>query len=265
LLKGLFVLFFLLALISAGLYYWHFSPRHIDPSRLGEMGAVVSDAKTLGGVKTALRLNRNLQPYDIGVSVENGVVTLRGSVPREPLVRAAEAVAGDVRGVRQVVNHLRVGGEARPDSSSRTWGESLDDETVEMQVKLALSLSRSLEGADIDVRSFRRNVVLSGELATEAQRALAVGVAKAAAGVAGVTDELRVRQAGGGAGGRRAAQRRLDENANLREYGLAVRETRGRLVVEGRVATGAERELAGLLAREAAGRDVENAITVGKP
>jgi hyperosmotically inducible protein len=264
-LKRLFAFVVLLGLIAGGLYYWQFFPRSVDPSHLGEVGGVLGDARILGTVKTALSLNRRLRPCEIGVSVESGVATLRGSVPAESLVQEAEAIAGDVRGVRQVVNHLRVGAGAPSEPAGRSLGESLDDEAVEMQVRLALSLRRNLEGADVAVRSFRRQVVLTGEVATESQRGLAVAVARDTAGVASVKDDLRLRQSGGASGGRKGAQQRLDENPNLRAYGLVVREARGRLVVEGRVATGAERELAGLLAREAAGQAVENAVTVEKP
>jgi hypothetical protein len=41
-----------------------------------------------------------------------------------------------------------------------------------------------------------------------------------------------------------------------------VREERGRLLLAGRVRTAAEKDLAGLMARDAAGTPVENTVTI---
>jgi hypothetical protein len=45
---------------------------------------------------------------DIDVVVDEGVVYLRGYVPDRPTKRSAEAVAESVRGVREVINELRI-------------------------------------------------------------------------------------------------------------------------------------------------------------
>ena len=49
-----------------------------------------------------------IDPSDIDVVVDDGIVYLRGSVPDRPTKRSAEAVAESVRGVREVINELRV-------------------------------------------------------------------------------------------------------------------------------------------------------------
>jgi hyperosmotically inducible periplasmic protein len=62
-----------------------------------------------------------------------------------------------------------------------------------------------------------------------------------------------------------AAERALRSNPSLGGYGLTVRvQPDGNLVVGGRVRTAAERDLALLLAREAAGRPVQNALQLGQ-
>jgi osmotically-inducible protein OsmY len=62
---------------------------------------------------------------------------------------------------------------------------------------------------------------------------------------------------------RGAIERALAGNPNLARYLLAVEIKDGQVVLKGRVRTGAERDLAGLLARDAAGGAVVNAIVVG--
>jgi osmotically-inducible protein OsmY len=49
----------------------------------------------------------------------------------------------------------------------------------------------------------------------------------------------------------------------LSSYSIAVSEEGGRVVLGGRVKTAAEKELAGLLARDASGAAVDNRLLVG--
>jgi osmotically-inducible protein OsmY len=58
---------------------------------------------------------------------------------------------------------------------------------------MAFSLNRELRGTDLEVRSFRRQVTLAGEVDSPAQRQLAVEVARRTSDVAGVADEIVVR------------------------------------------------------------------------
>jgi osmotically-inducible protein OsmY len=199
--------------------------------------------------------------------VENGVVTLEGRVPDEAERRRAEVIAGAVPDAREVVNRLEVDpAAARPTEAGRSLGESLDDAKLEVQLRLALSLRRELSGTDIAVSAYRREVTLSGAVSTDAQRSLAVDVARRTAGVRGVVDRI---DAPGGAAAeatdahrRVAVERAFAANPNLARYLLAVEIKDGQVVLKGRVRTGAERDLAGLLARDAAGGAVDNAIVV---
>jgi len=59
-----------------------------------------------------------------------------------------------------------------------------------------------------------------------------------------------------------AAQAALSANANLAPYRLVVQAQGGQLVVSGRVRTGAEKDLAGMVARGAAGAAVQNNVIV---
>lgn len=274
-LRRLAALIVILALLGGGLYYWKSRETGAAPVRLLEVGKRLADARITGEVVGALHLNRNLAPWAIDVGTEEGVVTLRGDVPREELRATAERVAAAVPDVRQVVNHLRVNPAAAPPSTpERTLGESLDDHALELRVRLALSLNRELKGTEIGVRSFRREITLEGEVATPRQRQLAVEVARETMGVGSIRDELRVRPASatdGGAGAgpgaptdrRSAVRQALAANSSLKPYVIDVREEGGALVLVGRVRTGAERDLAGLLARDAAGGPVKNALEIG--
>jgi osmotically-inducible protein OsmY len=78
-------------------------------------------------------------------------------------------------------------------AAGRTLGESLDDQSLEMQVRLALSLKRGLKGSDLTVQVYRLAVTLGGEVASPEQRELALATTRDTAAVGSVVDQIHVR------------------------------------------------------------------------
>ena len=242
--------------------------------KLGEVGDKLQGTKVQGSVKAALELNRDLQPYDFDVDADsNGVVTLKGELPREDLKTLAGRVAAAVPDVTRLDNQVRVNPQvaAPGPGGERTVGENLDDKTLEAKVNLAFTLNKDLKGTDVKVAAFKRAVTLSGQVATPAQRQLAVAIAQQTTGVQSVTDTIAVSGASvaaspatGDAGSRAGAvQSALRANGSLAAYDLRVAAEGDRLVLRGQVKTSVEKDLAGALAREAAGAPVDNQIQIG--
>ena len=257
-LRRLFALVVLLALLAAGLYYLKLLPAGYLPKDLGFLGQRFEETRLTAAVKAALRLNRLTNDSRLDVSSEEGVVTLRGEVGTGEAAEAASRVAGAVPDVKQVVSHLKVVASPPPGAEGRSLGENLDDHALEVEVRMALSLRRELRGSDIEVRAFRRQVTLAGAVACDSARKVAVQTARETAGVAGVKDDLRI----GGASSdtspaagpdAEAARKALRANPSLGTYQIEVAAEAGRLVLRGQVRTRAEKELAGLLARDAGG------------
>ena len=97
----------------------------------------------------------------------------------------------------------------------------------------------------------------------QAQKKMALEAAREVSGVRSVTEALAVDGLEGAADpARAAAEAALRASPNLEGAEIAVERRDGRLLLRGRVGSGAERELAGLLARDAAGQPVENALEV---
>jgi osmotically-inducible protein OsmY len=99
-------------------------------------------------------------------------------------------------------------------------------------------------------------------VASAEQARLAVAVAREAPQVDAVKDELKVRSGASTPDRVEAVKRALARNAHLSAYRIGVRERNGRLLLEGRVHTGAEKDLAGLLARDAFGDTIDNGLVV---
>jgi hyperosmotically inducible protein len=282
-------LILLIGLVVAGLYYWRRTDAGARAAatdgignvgdRIGQVGHSVGnrlrDTKVTGQVKAALELSRTLQPYSFDVSTDDEVVVLRGEVPTEELRQAAERVAAGVPDVKQVRNEIQTGGNVAPaGGGSRSVGESFDDRALEAKVNTAFSLNRQMAGSDIKVSAFKREVTLTGTVTGEPQKQLAIALAQDTAGVTSVREQVTGGAAAGGpapaalpaaaspADRAQSAQAALASNKSLAGYGLTVREERGRLLLAGRVRTAAEKDLAALLARDAAGVPVDNSVTI---
>jgi osmotically-inducible protein OsmY len=158
-----------------------------------------------------------------------------------------------------------------------TVGQKLKQTKYTGSVKAAFELNRELAPLPIDIDSTETGVVtLKGQVPSEELKALAGRVAASVPDVSQVVNNLAVGAApaqpasyGGSApaaeaGGRAArVQQALRANASLGTYDIRVREEGGRIVLSGRVRTAAEKDLAGLLARDAAGAAVDNGLSVG--
>jgi osmotically-inducible protein OsmY len=276
--RRLFAIFVLLVAVAVGLYYWKYRPAGVSAQQaLGAVGERLRGAKTTGEIKAAFELNRNLKPYPIEVDATGeGLVVLKGEVPREDFRAEAERLASAVPGVREVRNEIRIDPALPPPpEGGRMLGENLDDKALEAKVKLAFSLNKGLDGSDLSVRAYRREVTLGGTVDTPEQQQLALKLAGETTDVIKVSDEIQLRGQPAGAaaatpasplaapGDRvKAAKRALAANSSLAGYDIQVREERGRLVLSGRVKTAAEKDLAGLVARDATGVQVDNDLEV---
>jgi osmotically-inducible protein OsmY len=148
-----------------------------------------------------------------------------------------------------------------------TVGQKLKETKHTGSVKAAFELNRELAPLSIDIDSTEDGVVtLKGAVPTEELKALAGRVAASVPGVAQVNSQLVVGAAPApAAGGDRVGrvQQALHANSSLGAYTITVRDEGGRVVLTGRVRTAAEKDLAGLLARDAAGGTVDNSLSVG--
>jgi osmotically-inducible protein OsmY len=72
-------------------------------------GTQVDDAAITAAVKAKLATDGDINPFNIDVDTNEGVVTLQGRVEKEAARSKAEELARETDGVKRVVNLVKVG------------------------------------------------------------------------------------------------------------------------------------------------------------
>ncbi|HWU97462.1 MAG TPA: BON domain-containing protein [Oxalicibacterium sp.] len=81
----------------------------VPPSEAGKSaGAVIDDTVVTTKVKTALLADSDIKGLDVNVDTAQGVVTLNGAVNNQTQIDRAAKIAGEVEGVKSVVNNLSI-------------------------------------------------------------------------------------------------------------------------------------------------------------
>jgi len=144
-----------------------------------------------------LRNDASLKRYDVRVSVERGVATLRGDVPSERQRRRAEQIARDSGAVR-VDNRINVdrdgavGTTGRLEHDAHSANGGVSDGWITTTIKTKFMGDERTRASDIDVDTNGHIVTLRGRAVSAAARAKAVQIARDTSGVVRVVDKLRV-------------------------------------------------------------------------
>jgi osmotically-inducible protein OsmY len=154
----------------------------------------LSDSSTTMRLETTYMFNPHLSASDIEVHTDHGVVTLSGAVPSDVHRDLAVAIAKSADGVRDVHDRLEVRKEEAkaPAGPDRTFGQAVKDATITASVKLHLATGKGVAAHNINVDTRQGNVTLTGQVDSEAERQLAVRIARDTEGVREVVNQLQV-------------------------------------------------------------------------
>jgi len=188
--KKLLFLIILIGLIAIG--YFYFYQQRSPSSDFQVVKEKMGDAKLSMAVKTAIGLNKNFRAFDIKVTSQEATVTLEGEVASEEQKELAYEIASQVKGVERVKNLIQVNPNRVERKERRSLGETIDDGKIAASIKSAFSLDRRLTGSHIKVRVSRGVVFLEGTVTEEAQKRLAVRIARDIDQVVDVKDDIKV-------------------------------------------------------------------------
>jgi len=175
----------------------------MDNDNKWEKGA--KDAWIDGKAEATLLFNGNLDSFDINTDVENGNVVLTGKVDNSVEKKLAEELVANIDGVMSVENSLTIVEKRNLDEDEMVASMSddvedgyeegtseLTDAKIATVIKTRLLLDGDISGFDIDVDVEAGYVTLTGNVDTDAERQLALEIAKNASDVTEVKDNLRV-------------------------------------------------------------------------
>jgi osmotically-inducible protein OsmY len=189
----------------------------------------------------------------IGVTANNGVVTLTGHVSSFTQKWAAERAVGRVTGVKAVAEEL----EVRFPLVGNT-----DDDIAKRAVQ-SLDWDVSVPNNKVKVKVEKGWVTLSGEVDWYFQRSAAEADIRKLHGVKGVSDEIKVKPSVNADDVREKIKSAFDRNAQLEAANIKVTADGGKVTLSGKVDSWHDRNLAERTAWSAPGvTQVEDQLIV---
>jgi hyperosmotically inducible periplasmic protein len=171
-----------------------------SPDKLGDeeisMGKGMSKEQTMASAahdtwittaaKARLLATADVPALDVNVDTDHQVVTLFGTVPTETSKKLAEAEVKKVDGVRSVRNDLQV----VPKSMEKEVSDS--DANITKKVDKQLEDRSELKDGKIDVQVENGVARLTGSVASQSDRLIAMTTTRSVPGVRSVIDDLTV-------------------------------------------------------------------------
>lgn len=192
-----------------------------------------TDAQIKELVASELQWDHRVDETEVGVQVQDGIVTLTGIVDSCAKRVAAEEAAHRVSGVLDVANDIRV----KPaGSGGRT------DTEIAAAVRSALEWDVFCDDSKIQSTVTDGRVTLTGRVESLAQRDAAEQAIRNLAGVCGIQNQLAVERGPVGSDVREAIEAALARRAEREAHGIDVIVEEGRVTLHGIVHSWTEKQ-----------------------
>lgn len=239
------------------------APAIILMAAAGPLKASETDRRVESTIKNSYNFKTSLARDDISVHASAGVVTLAGTVVDDSDRVLAAETAGDIAGVKSVINQIKVKGE-QPSEHSDGW--------ITMKVKTALAFHKHVHASSTEVDTVGGLVTLRGTAETQAQKDLTTEYARDVEGVRQVDNRMTVN----GEKPRETIGAKVDDasvTARIKSSLLFHRSTHavatkvktrnGVVTLRGEARNAAEKDLVGRLAGDTEGvQRVDNRMTI---
>lgn len=198
----------------------------------------------------------SIDAADIGVAVENGVVTLTGHVPTYTQKVTIEDVVRRVKGVKGIAEEI----EVRPLGANHTAADEIAKRAIN-----TINWNTSVPDNAVQVKVQKGWLTLTGMVEWQYQKTAASNAVRDLSGVVGVTNRIDIKQRASAYDVKKRIEDALRRNAEIEAQSISVNVLDGGKVrLEGRVHAWSERSAAERAAWSAAGvNTVEDRITVG--
>ncbi len=216
----------------------------------------MSNKELQQSVHDELEWDPSVDAAHIGVTANDGVVTLTGHVPSYAAKWSAESAAGRVFGVKVIADELdvRYAGDTR-----------VTDDDIAKRVLQVLSWDVRVPSGMVKVKVENGWVTLSGEVHWYFERNAAESDVRGLHGVTGVINEINIKPSvrASASDVREKITSALDRNAQVEADNISVTTDGGKVTLSGSVQSWQERDLAERTAWSAPGvTEVEDRLTV---
>jgi len=195
----------------------------------------MNDLNLRKAILEELEFQPGIDAAHIGVSVENGVVTLSGHVKNYAQKVSAERAVKAIKGVRAVAEEIQVRLEK---------GAGTADDTIANRALNILSWSSDTPEGDIKIVVQKGWITLEGQVDWQYQKEIAERAVRKLSGVVGVNNHLTIRPRVDVVDIQQRIEEALKRNAEVDAKGIRIKVEGGVVKLEGKVHFWRERQIA---------------------
>jgi osmotically-inducible protein OsmY len=202
-----------------------------------------------------LEFEPSIDAADIGVTADNGIVTLTGHVRTYAEKEAAERVVRRVKGVRGIAAEIEV----------RLFGpKETDDDDIARRAVRMLDWNVSVPKDSVQVRVLKGWVTLRGEVEWQYQKNAAYDAVRALGGVVGVSNMVELAPRLSAVDVKKRIEEAFQRDAEVEAEAIRIDVQGRKVTLSGKVKTWSERRAAERAAWSAPGiSTLEDHLTVG--
>ncbi|RYE46677.1 MAG: BON domain-containing protein [Hyphomicrobiales bacterium] len=194
----------------------------------------MSDSSLRQNILDELEFEPSIDANDIGVAVEDGIVTLSGHVQNYSQKQAAERIVARVKGVRGIAEELEV---------RYPGGSGVADDEIARRVLDTLKWSTRVPDGKVQVTVQKGWVTLTGSLDWNYQKVGAANAIEDLKGVTGVTNKITIKPQVTSVDVRKRIEEALKRSAEVEAGDIKIDVAADKVTLKGRVKTWSERWL----------------------
>jgi osmotically-inducible protein OsmY len=195
----------------------------------------MNDLSLRNAILDELQFQPEIDAANIGVAVDNGVVTLSGHVSSYAQKISAERAVKSLKGVRAVAEEIQV----RPEKGAGTA-----DDTIASRALKIINWSSDVPDGDIKIIVQDGWVTLEGEVDWQYQKETVERAVRKLSGVVGIHNDLTLRPRVDAGNIQRCIEEALKRNAEVDAEGIHVKVQGDVVKLEGRVHLWRQRQIA---------------------